>query len=157
LYIIMSVTIYAIGYSGYFRKVVIVEYTPEPLKATPPGDDPEYKAIAARLVDKMQKDKLYFDPALRLKSLAEAIDCTPQKLSAALNSVLQKSFYDFVNEFRVEAMKVKLADPGQNQYTLTSLAYECGFNSKSAFNEFFKKILAKHQRIIRNGHKTTSG
>ena len=142
LYIVMSVTIYVIGYAGYFRQVTLVDYTPQPGKVEP-LEDPELQVLAKQLLAKMQDEKLYLDPALRLKNVADRLQCTPQKLSMALNGILQKNFYDFVNDYRVEAVKEKLSDPIHNQYTLIALAFDCGFNSKSVFNDLFKKSTGK--------------
>lgn len=153
LYIVMSATIYAIGYSGYFRKVIVIEYPPgEPHPATPEPTS-ELKKIILDLQLLMQRDRLYLDPVLRLKTVAERIPCTPQKLSAALNGVLKKNFYDFVNEYRVLEVQKKLADPVYRQWTLTAVAYECGFNSKSTYNEIFKKMTGKTPKEYRNSAK----
>ena len=75
------------------------------------------------------------------------------------------NFYDFVNDYRVEEIKQKLADPAQNQYTLNALAFDCGFNSKSTFNELFKKNTGKTpkeykhwaQKEVRMMHTDVSG
>lgn len=140
LYMVMSVTIYAIGYAGYFRKVIVIE---SPQSVPVSQSTPELADIAINLQLLMQRDRLYLEPALRLKAVAERIPCTQQKLSAALNGILKKNFYDFVNEYRVLEVQKKLVDPAYDQWTLTAVAYECGFNSKSTFNEIFKKITGK--------------
>jgi AraC-like DNA-binding protein len=44
-----------------------------------------------------------------------------------------------VNLYRVDAFKKRIQEPGVEKLTLLGLAYECGFNSKSTFNEVFKK------------------
>jgi AraC-like DNA-binding protein len=60
-------------------------------------------------------------------------------LSAAINQAYGKNFNDFVNTYRVEAVKKMLNDESVQHLSLLGIAYECGFNSKSTFNRAFKK------------------
>jgi AraC-like DNA-binding protein len=53
---------------------------------------------------------------------------------------VKKSFYDYVNERRIEEVKRKINDPKYSHLKLVEVAYECGFNSKATFNRVFKKI-----------------
>ena len=88
----------------------------------------------------MGKDKIYLDPNLKIGTLAEQINIPSHKLSNLLNSGLKKSFYEFVNYYRVEHVKKMLLDKNNNNLTILAIAYESGFNSKSTFNDIFKKI-----------------
>jgi len=87
----------------------------------------------------MQENQLYTQETLTLRSLAREINLTANKLSWLLNEVLGKNFNEYINGLRVEAFKQKALEPAFSQYSLLGLAYECGFNSKSVFNDFFKK------------------
>jgi AraC-like DNA-binding protein len=49
------------------------------------------------------------------------------------------NFYDFVNRYRLEEFKKLASDPKNRQFTMLALAFDCGFNSKSSFNRYFKK------------------
>jgi len=49
------------------------------------------------------------------------------------------NFNDFVNHYRIEAVKKKLEAGEQRNMTLIGIALECGFNSKTTFNRAFKK------------------
>ena len=50
-----------------------------------------------------------------------------------------KSFYDFVNGYRVAAVKERLADQGEGPSSLLDVALACGFRSKATFNRIFKQ------------------
>jgi AraC-like DNA-binding protein len=63
----------------------------------------------------------------------------PNYLSQIINQKEKKNFYDFVNTYRFEEFKKLIAQQKNQQYTLLSLAYDCGFSSKSSFNRYFKK------------------
>jgi AraC-like DNA-binding protein len=64
-------------------------------------------------------------------------------VSQIINSEFGKNFYDFVNYYRVEECKKMLADNSYSSKTILEIAYECGFNSKSVFNNSFKKLTGK--------------
>jgi AraC-like DNA-binding protein len=49
------------------------------------------------------------------------------------------NFNDFVNLYRIKALMQKLEEREHDIQTLLSLAFECGFNSKSTFNRAFKR------------------
>ena len=59
-------------------------------------------------------------------------------LTQVINGLLGKNFYTFINEYRLKEVKKLLVDEDYLKYTLTSIAYEAGFNSKSSFNSVFK-------------------
>ena len=46
-----------------------------------------------------------------------------------------------MNTYRVEEARRKLADPAFGHYSLVGVALDSGFNSKSAFNRVFKKLV----------------
>ena len=102
----------------------------------------EARRIYKQLHQLMFKDKLFKDPELNLGQLAENLNVHSNVLSQVINSFENKSFYDYINGLRIEEFKTLVADPVNRQYTLLSLAYECGFNSKTAFNRNFKKVTA---------------
>lgn len=98
----------------------------------------------------MQQQQLYKDPELTLGDLATALDLQPGLVSQVINTREGKSFYDYVNALRVSAFQELLLQPGSGQYTLLSLAFECGFNSKTSFNRNFKKITGMSPRDYAN-------
>jgi len=92
-----------------------------------------------KLIHLMQTEKPFTDSTLKLHHLAKMVSTTPNYLSQVINEERQQNFYDFVNWHRIEEAKKMIQDPSQKDMTLLSIAYEVGFNSKSAFNTAFKK------------------
>ncbi|WP_053977152.1 helix-turn-helix domain-containing protein [Mangrovimonas xylaniphaga] len=92
------------------------------------------------LISAMEKDKLYTDPKLSIHKLSEELQIPRQYISEVLNLHLEKSFLDFINEYRVEEFIKRLKDDQYAHLTLLGIANEVGFNSKSTFNATFKKI-----------------
>ena len=93
---------------------------------------------AEELVQQVKTRKLYLDPELTLSTLSKAIGISEREITFILNRELHQNFYYFINSFRIEEVKAKLADPGNKHLKIISLAYESGFNSKATFNRLFK-------------------
>ena len=87
----------------------------------------------------MLEEEPYLDPNLTLRTLAEMMKIPSNHLSQLLNEGYGKNFADFVNTFRLETFKAKVADASQRHLTILALAYDSGFNSKTVFNTYFKK------------------
>jgi len=92
------------------------------------------------LIEAMEKEKLFMDSKLSIHSVSTTLNIPRQYISEVLNLHLNKSFQDFINEYRVEAFVKNFQDDQYAHYTLYGIANEVGFNSKSSFNATFKKI-----------------
>ena len=100
----------------------------------------ESEQLLADLYQILETEKLFLRPELSLKSLAAKLSTHPNKLSWLINEKVGKNFNEFINMYRLETFKDKALNPSNSHLTLLGLAYESGFNSKSVFNSFFKKI-----------------
>lgn len=87
----------------------------------------------------LETERLYEDPELSLTQLARQLQTNPSFLSKIINQGFGINFNDFINQYRVEAMKQQLILGEQKKQTLLGIAYDCGFNSKATFNRSFKK------------------
>ena len=96
--------------------------------------------IISKIVVLMERDKLYQETELTLQDLAGKIQAPTYQVSQALNEGMKKNFYDLVNGYRVEEAKNLLLDPKSINYTILSVGFEAGFNSKTTFNTVFKKF-----------------
>ena len=88
----------------------------------------------------MAKQKPYLNPDLTLPKMADDLDVSTHHLSQVINERHGSNFFDYINRFRVEEVKRKIASKEFQNYTLLAIAMESGFNSKSAFNRVFKQI-----------------
>jgi len=93
-----------------------------------------------KIIKVMEEDKLYLNPNLTLKSIAEKLNTTQGVISAILNNEIKMSYNDFVNSYRVQEVKRKLETDAIDQYTLIALAKDSGFKSKSTFYRAFQKF-----------------
>ena len=102
--------------------------------------DEDNLELVYKLRQLMETDKMYLEPNLKINDLAEKLEISTHKLSHLLNSGLKKSFYDFINYYRVEHVKTMFLDEANQNLTILAMAFDSGFNSKSTFNEIFKKM-----------------
>lgn len=80
---------------------------------------------------------------MTLGDLAKLLGVHPNHLSQVINSQTKKSFYDLINERRIQEFILRAKLSGNKQYKLVGLAFDCGFNSKASFNRNFKKNTGK--------------
>lgn len=89
------------------------------------------------IVHLMETEKLFVNPALTVQDLADRLQTSGRYVSQSINQHTGKSFYDFVNGYRVAEAKKRLTD--ETNQTVLAVAYAVGYNSKSAFNAAFRK------------------
>jgi AraC-like DNA-binding protein len=99
-------------------------------------NEQDKRIIDAALKKLVLQDKVFFERFLDLRMLAEKVKVTPHQLSQYLNEVMKLSFYDFINQHRVEAAKISLCNSRQ---AILDIALIVGFNNKATFNKSFKK------------------
>lgn len=100
----------------------------------------ECKRLYRKLEGVMKSEKPYINPELKSKDLAGLIDTSAHSLSYLFNQYLDKSYYDYVNEYRVAEFKEMVKDSEMSKYTLTTLAEKCGFSSRASFFRHFKTV-----------------
>ncbi|WP_421785610.1 helix-turn-helix domain-containing protein [Hyphobacterium sp.] len=98
----------------------------------------EQAAVLARADALLREDRLYQDPDLTVARLARRLGLPQRQLSEAINQCAGVNFHTFVNTARIDAAKAALRH-GPSQ-TVLDIAFANGFNSKSTFNEAFRKL-----------------
>jgi AraC-like DNA-binding protein len=143
----LAVFVYAIGYQAFRHRHFVSAPVAEILE-TPAStgakylksglSEPEARAVHERLLRFMETEKPWLDDALDLPTLAAALDAPANHVSQVLNGYERKSFYDFVNGYRVAAATERLAADSERQSSVLDIAFGCGFRSKATFNRIFK-------------------
>jgi TolB-like protein/AraC-like DNA-binding protein len=140
---------------GRFKKLAATTFAPDhiPQKQTVTihesgikkslMDEAEIETVQKDLDRIMQVEAAYLQPTLSLRETAEVLGLSPNRLSWYLNDQLGKNFSEFVNEKRVAAFKERALSDDWSHLSILGLAYECGFNSKSVFNDYFKKSVGQ--------------
>ncbi len=148
IYLIIIGFVFYIGYFGIKQENIFINNSPlvsPEVKETEntekyrnSGMKSEFsRELYQKLMKIMSEEKPYLDPRLSLARLAAMLEVSPNQLSQVINQEARVNFHDFVNNYRVEEFIYRA---GENKnYSLLALAFDSGFNSKSSFNNIFKK------------------
>lgn len=144
----LSIFIILIGYYGLKQKELfsfpekesfVLEQKPEKYAGSGLKES-EALLYLEKLNNFMSTEKPYLNPDLNLPQLAKEVDIPSHYLSQVINENLELNFFDFINRQRVEDVKSKISGSQYQNYSILGIAFESGFNSKSAFNRVFKNI-----------------
>jgi AraC-like DNA-binding protein len=141
--LVFALIIYILGYKGLFQKAILPEHIEiiDNVQTDKINNDVKIdEKLLEKLINFMVNEKPYFDPELSLTSLAGLVKINRNQLSELINSGTGGNFYDFVNKYRVDEVKLLMDSPKYKDYTLLAIAFEAGFPSKSTFNSIFKKF-----------------
>ena len=144
LIICLAIIAYKIISMKYLSTVLEVNNNPAPEIARKQVlTSTQQATLIGKINEFMQANKSYMNPDLTLDGLAMEMKASRNHISESLNQYLGKSFYQFINEQRIKEV-VALMDLSKQQHlvpNILSLAFEAGFNSKSSFNQYFKKVI----------------
>lgn len=181
-WLVVTLYVFGIGFFGYKQKGIFtgsatgtndIAITQDESKVVPENvfpinsqsnsylksglNEEESARILESLETLMMKDQLYLDCELDLVKLAKKTRTSTHKLSQTLNEKLNKNFFEYINEFRLNDVKRQLLNPEYENFKILSIAYECGFNSKSTFYSFFKKYENMTPAEYRQKYQKTAG
>ena len=94
--------------------------------------------LAQKLETFMGEDKPFRNPDLTLDVLAALLNVQPHQLSQVINSHVGKTFYHYINSYRIKEFLTVASQPESSKFTYLGIAYDCGFQSKTTFNKYFK-------------------
>ncbi|MBN2745473.1 MAG: tetratricopeptide repeat protein, partial [Bacteroidales bacterium] len=95
--------------------------------------------MAGKILHLMKDEKLFLDEEFTASKLAEKLNTNTTYLSQIINDQFNTNFNGFVNKYRIDLAQEKLLHPDYSNFTIEAIANECGFKSKSSFNQAFKK------------------
>lgn len=156
--LIGAIGFYGIRQHGIFSDIPAVES----VSSDPPKEMGEYRksglkasdveVLYRKLLSLMDQEKPYLEPKISLSQLAEKLEITPNNLSQVINQCDRNNFYDFVNRYRVREFISLATSPDNKHISLLGLAFDAGFNSKSSFNQVFKKTTGTTPREYLKQH-----
>ena len=141
--LILAFATYYLAIAGYLRSQTIeLDFfsNEEPENRKSLLSEKELEKLKVKLQNLMCDEKPYLEPQLTLTDLSRQIGVNSAILSYAINNGFGKNFNDFINEFRIVAVKEKLTNGDAENSNLLGIAFDCGFNSKATFNRAFKKF-----------------
>jgi AraC-like DNA-binding protein len=150
----IGLTIFAFlyGFFGFNQPSIFEEIAPH--KGIVPDENMEENGKYARsglkkkdiaqirqaVLQYMDEKKPYLDRELTINDVAADLIIPRHFITEVINQHMGKNFYYLINEYRVEEVKRRLTDPKYKHFTILAIAYDAGFNSKSAFNTIFKDM-----------------
>lgn len=112
----------------------------------------DLKKAAKKIEDFMTSNKPFLNNDLKLRDLAALVNMSESHLSQIFSQHFQTNFYDFINDYRIMEAQQRLADPLYKHWTILSIGFEVGFNSKASFYRAFKRFTkttpTKYLKII---------
>ncbi len=95
--------------------------------------------ILTELQKLMSDQKIYKDSKLTLKGLAKKLNIAEHNVSKILMEAYNLTYTQYISFQRLEEVKKLLLQSVNNDTRINEIMYEVGFNSRSAFNTWFKK------------------
>jgi len=144
---------YTLSFYGLRQQKIIIKYQKPEVNKTPYQNsqlsEERKQVIQKRLIEYFEQKKAYLNPELNMELLSANLRIPKYQLTEVLSTEIGKNFFQFVNSYRVEAVKKMLADP-KNHFSVEATGYECGFTSKSSFYNVFKSFTGMTPFEFRN-------
>jgi AraC-like DNA-binding protein len=106
-------------------------------------------AVIEKIRYGVEIQKLYLNQSINIEDFSKEIGAPFREVSNAINKHFQTNFFEFINNLRVEEAKRMLADRSYDKLSILDILHESGFNSKSAFQRFFKRLTGMSPREFR--------
>jgi AraC-like DNA-binding protein len=97
--------------------------------------------------------QIYRDSTLNREKVAEQLGISAGYVSQLINVITGDNFANFINNYRVEAVKKMILDSDFENYSLLAIGLESGFTSKTTFYDAFKKATGMTPNSFRNINK----
>jgi AraC-like DNA-binding protein len=136
--LVFALALWGISLSGgrFMPAAAAPRRPPAPEPAEPPAED---HALLARLRQVMETERAYREPGLAIAGLAGRLEIPEYRLRRLINQGLgHRNFSSFVNGYRLADALAALADPGQAEVPVITIALDAGFQSLGPFNRAFK-------------------
>ena len=137
--VILAVILYYLSLQVVIKKQILFDFQGITKRKNFILEETDSKKILNTLTLFMEKEKPFLDSGISLITLADSLGVNPKTLSFVINEHIHKNFNQYINDWRIEEVKKRLDDKAYDHFKMLSIAFDCGFNSKSTFNLAFKK------------------
>jgi AraC-like DNA-binding protein len=141
----MMFVVFALALLIYFVRGGLAELFSDPAAAAAPAslalvrNDAVETALAAQLVEAMDKRKLWKREGLSIAALAADLGTQEYRLRRVINRRLgYRNFNEFLHDYRLKEIAARLADPAERHLPVLTLALDGGYGSIGPFNAAFK-------------------
>ena len=134
---------------SYSNLQVVENNTPEEYRESITADNLYFQKL--ELLCKEQH--IYTDSTLNREKVAEKLDISAGYVSLIVNTITGDNFANYINQYRVEAVKEMISNSEYENYNLLTMGLESGFTSKTTFYKAFKKITGQTPNEYKNTSK----
>ncbi|MGQ7946615.1 helix-turn-helix domain-containing protein [Flavobacterium sp. WC2509] len=133
-----------------YNNLQIVEYnTPEEYKESITADNLYFQKLELLCKDQ----HIYTDSTLNREKVADKLGISPGYVSQIVNTITEDNFANYINNYRVEAVKEMISNSEYENYNLLAMGLESGFTSKTTFYKAFKKVTGQTPNEYKNTSK----
>ena len=87
----------------------------------------------------METKQLFLRPNLSLIDLSKETRIPVDEVEKVLRNKLQLTFFEFISEYKVNEAKKLLANIREDQFSISTIAAQSGFNTDDSFSIIFKQ------------------
>ncbi len=120
-------------------------------------DEERLAKLSLKIKYLFEQEKIFKSPTLNSAQLAKKVGIPAYQLSQVINIGLDTSFFELLSSYRIEYVKHLLKQEDSADKNIIDMAYEAGFNSKSAFNTAFKRYTGMTPSQYQEEHLLPSG
>ncbi|MCU0362577.1 MAG: helix-turn-helix domain-containing protein [Bacteroidales bacterium] len=132
-------TIRIINDSSYFeRHASILDVTPEKYRKSTLSEEMKIRILNG-VNTELSANRYFSNNLASLSELARRIGESPHNVSQVINEKLNQSFFELLASYRVEEARKILSDKRNSNLTIEEVSEMVGYNSKTAFNNAFRK------------------
>jgi AraC-like DNA-binding protein len=143
-------TVHAGGAAALIFVVCAVTLRPQPnvLPAAKPAPEPEAPPLDPALAERLQQlidvERVFLEEGLTIAGLAERLAVHEYKVRQLINTRLGfKNFNAFLHHYRIREAQRLLSDPAQTHLGVAQVAYDVGYRSLGPFNKAFKELVGQ--------------
>lgn len=132
-----------------YANLQIVENSPQEDRESITADNLYFQKL--ELLCKEQH--IYTDSTLNREKVAEKLGISAGYVSQIINTITGDNFANYINNYRVEAVKEMITNSEYENYNLLAMGLESGFTSKTTFYKAFKKVTGQTPNEYKNTSK----
>ncbi len=151
-----TIYIFVVGYFGFKQTTIFSDVS---LTATQDIKKEKYaksgldedlaNKYQEQLDNLMSEENLFLEANLKAKDLAEKLGTSVHVLSQVLNQYAGKTFYQYMNDQRVNEVIRLMKEKQNDNISSEGLAYQSGFNARSTFIKAFKAKTGQSPTVFR--------
>lgn len=133
-------TIQIMSRSSYFDRPHSFLEVPVPKYKKSALTEKRKQEILEKIQHEMKNNSYYTNHLASLSHLSSRIKESSHHVSQVINEKMNKSFFELLAHYRIDSAREMLLQQSSSASTIEEIAEKVGYNSKSAFNNAFKKI-----------------